>query len=160
MPLPRKATSAKSANPGHSQPPTPEPRGTKKMNNAPTAIAAPVAAKKTYRTITMTGRRPVRICNTDWPCIADATDHDGQIECQANTEWYLPVRQHADGRAIVYGACEAGNGGQYASFRPSRAGEMLAPGDDIAAAIHRVAVGCDCECIADECVADLPAESI
>lgn len=110
------------------------------------------------RTITLSGRPPVRITEADWPVIARASEHDGgTVESQANRTWDLRVRQHADGRAIVYGVhwtCWQGESG-------SRGGEMLAAGDDIAAAILRVAETIDSDArLAQECIADLPAEEV
>lgn len=60
-----------------------------------------------YLTITLTGRPPVKVKKDDWPIIASAKskDYDNQYEFQANrkAEWKLTVRQHPDGRTIVYG---------------------------------------------------------
>lgn len=58
----------------------------------------------TTRTITLTDRAPVEIVDSDWPIIAQARHHDGVIEVQATRKWWMKVRQHADGRVIVYGA--------------------------------------------------------
>ena len=48
------------------------------------------------KTIVMTGRPPIRITAADWPIIAGSINEydDGPS---------IAVRQHADGRAIVYG---------------------------------------------------------
>lgn len=115
-------------------------------------------------TVTLTGRAPVTITKADWPVIASADGHDGrEHECQANRRWWLKVRQHEDGRAIVYGVYTS----QYQGARDKRGGELLdtnAPGTgelpDIAAAILRVAATVDAEDIADECIADLPATDL
>lgn len=123
------------------------------------------------RTITLTARRPVTITDAEWPIIASAdhSSHDGQVECQANEKWYgwLKVRQHADGRALVYGRDDYDTNWQGRSGHCYRGGELLAAGDDIAAAIFRVANdlvgrGANDEMItiAHECIADLPAETI
>lgn len=107
---------------------------------------------RTYRTITLTGRAPVRIAEDQWPIIASAKRFDGQVECQANHTWRLTVRQHTDGRTIVYGvydSCYPGEG--------ARAGEVLAAGKDIPESIYRVAEACNCTQCADDCIADLPA---
>ena len=59
------------------------------------------------RTITLTGRPPVRINEADWLEVArgEYDWHDGQIRSQANRtlRMLLIVRQHEDGRVIVYG---------------------------------------------------------
>ena len=57
------------------------------------------------RTITLTGRAPVRIREDEWPVIASGSykDWDNQYEFQANREWKasIRVRQHPDGRKHV-----------------------------------------------------------
>ena len=115
------------------------------------------------RTITLTDRPPVVISEEKWPIIAKASDHDNQYECQANTVWSIRVRQHEDGRALVYAVKDSGPGGQYLGFRASRAGELLEAGctpKDIVAAIHRVGDAADCSDLVDHCIADLPAEEV
>ncbi len=63
------------------------------------------------RTVPLTGQLPVRIREDLWPVIAQARRHHGQVECEANHLWHLTVRQHEDGRTIVYGSEDRGNGG-------------------------------------------------
>lgn len=110
-----------------------------------------------HRTITLTDRPPVKIIDDEWPLIASANWYEGEHASQANRSGWLKVRQHEDGRTIVYGA--------YDSLFPTeddlRGGEMLTAGSDIAAAINRVAqsVRSERECAA-RCIADLPAEEI
>lgn len=108
------------------------------------------------RTVTLTGRAPVIIVEADWGVIARAGWHDGEIRSQANQSCFLVVRQHDDGRALVYGGYDS----QWRGDPDLRGGELLAPGADIPAAISRVGytVGAQ-RCIAD-CIADLPAEEI
>lgn len=128
--------------------------------------------------IELTNANPVNIDPAAWPVIARAADHDGKVESQANNEWRIIVREHRDGRRLVYGMHDAGNGGQYAGFRPTRAGHLVAhvsreearqPEDggpivgthpdleatveairDVASAIGRADLGA-------ECIGDLPA---
>lgn len=123
-----------------------------------------------YRTITLTDRAPVRIDEEQWPEIASARDWDNTHECQANRRWNLRVRQHrVDGRTIVYGTYST----QFQNERGAAAGEIITPPDDapvsedswyvwdeIPAAIKRVAANCGCDRIADECIADLPAQEL
>lgn len=106
------------------------------------------------RVITLTGRAPVRIVEADWPLIARASDHDGYVASQADRTWTLRVRQHDDGRTIVYGVYSTSWQGE----RDEAAGELLDAGEDIPAAIHRVAESCGCERLVAACIADLPAE--
>jgi len=108
-------------------------------------------------TITLTGRRPVRIDKGDWPVIASVTWYDGEVPSEAFRHWRLTVRQHADGRSIVYGVYSTAFRGE----RDRRGGELLPPGADIPAAVHRVAehLGFDPR-LAEEVIADLPAEEV
>lgn len=123
------------------------------------------------RTITLTGRPPVRILEDNWPIIAEAThrDHDGQIRCQANRTWKagVYVRQHADGRAIVYAVDEHYTAFQREQGYTIRRGALLAPGDDIPTAVHVVVeqiinagAAAYVRPLAEECIADLPAEDL
>lgn len=111
------------------------------------------------RTISLTGRAPVEIFVDDWPIIAQADWYSGEHECQANEEAFVKVREHADGRRIVYGKRDSGPGGMRIGYRGARAGELLALGGDTPAAIIRVAADIKPE-LGQECIEDLPAESI
>lgn len=124
-------------------------------------------------TITMSETAPVTIDPTVWDCVATADTFDGPLEVQANTEWGIRVRQHPDGRRLVYGWERAGNGGQYAGYRAKHAGYLVeaasVQGDGPSAgkthpdeaatirAIRRVAGVIGDEQLGAECVADLPA---
>ena len=107
------------------------------------------------RTITLTGRPPVTIKESAWPKIAGGRVHDGgEFDHQANRSGTLIVRQHADGRAIVYGiyvTC-------WQNERNKRAGELLDAGADLPAAIYRVAdaIGYGETELAESTIADLP----
>lgn len=122
------------------------------------------------RTITLTNRPPVKITESDWPTLASAVknDHDGQVECQANRRWkaYLNVRQHADGRAIVYGGADYSSQWQGERASVERAGVLLDAGADVIAAINAVAATLSelapdqeerIRRVARETIADLPA---
>ena len=134
-------------------------------------------------TITMSETAPIKIDPKRWPKIASASNHDGKVECQANTEWFVGVREHDDGRRVVYGWKVAGNGGQYAGFRSQHAGFLIdvplemdgpAPNDmsrgqrkrdeaieeQTIRAIRRVAGVIGDEDLGSECIADLPAQEI
>lgn len=113
--------------------------------------------------ITMSERSPLSIIRSDWPVIAEASWHDGQIECQANTMRSIRVRQNADGRRIVYGAQSAGGGGQHVGTRNPEAGFLLsadAHENETIRAIRRVAGIIGDDALAAECIADLPSEEI
>lgn len=116
--------------------------------------------------VALTGRAPVRINTDEWPLIASANMFSGRLECQANTTASITVRQHADGRALVYGERESGPGGWPAEAEPWYGGELVPAGGDLAAAILRLD-GLDggfCAINADSlrraAIADLPAEDI
>ena len=130
-----------------------------------------------YRTITLTGRPPVRVAEDSWPVIASASDKrwDNTYEFQANrtSKMAVRVRQHAaDGRAVVYGTYDYSTAWQGEPNLHARTGELLPAGtslSDIAAAIERVAAdlagqsegdhfGLDAHRIGRECIADLPPE--
>ena len=74
-------------------------------------------------TIQLSNRRPISIDPDVWPVIASArgNDYDGPPEkrYQADdqdevTYWRLTVREHGDGRAIVYGEVRNGEDGDWA----------------------------------------------
>lgn len=116
--------------------------------------------------ITMSERRPLTIIKVEWPVIASADWHDGQVECQANNIRVLRVREHDDGRRIVYGYQCEGNGGQHVGTRNPEGGFLIAtvdgrPDDDeTVRAIRRVAGIIEDDALGAECIADLPPEAI
>ena len=111
-------------------------------------------AKKEYLTITLTDRAPVRIVKDDWPIIASSKDWDNQYEAHANRTWKLTVRQHHDGRAIVYGISTT----QFQGEKDHRGGELLDKDSDLAEAIRRVGEDLGfSDNLIDHCIADLPA---
>ena len=124
------------------------------------------------RTITLTDRRPVTINEDEWPVIAKAegdnyTGLDPARHIQASQqgeldEYTLRVRQHADGRAIVYGAYTEGWNGAHDGL--TRAGRIVNPDGNppsIEQAIYSVGtdLGVPRQLISD-CTADLPAERL
>lgn len=130
------------------------------------------------RTITLTGRPPVSVTEENWPVIASAGDseHDGQVECQANvrTKWTLAVRQHEDGRAIVYARYTRTSNYQHARDYSAAGGDLLpakSSAADICAAIGRVGAAiAEAEhhdrdaarwpTLVAACIADMPAEEL
>lgn len=117
-------------------------------------------------TITLSERRPVTIVARDWPIIASVESHDGKVFVQANTEWAIEVREHADGRRIVYGWRQAGGGGQYAGWRGADGGFIVDAADgkpdeaETVRAIRRVGGVIGRDDLAAECIGELPAEAI
>lgn len=111
-------------------------------------------------TITLTDRRPVTVDVDVWPIIAKAKDWDNQHECQANRTWVLTVRQcqtDGDDRCVVYGTYDTA----WQNESGRRGGEIVDSLDDVPAAVKRVAEYLQFESrLADECIADLPADEI
>jgi len=125
--------------------------------------------ERKQRTITLTGRRPVKIHEDEWPVIATAggdsysgNDYGGYQQAKARGEvdtYLLRVRQHADGRAIVYAVFDAASA--WTHNEDQKGGELLDEGSDIPAAIRRVGEDCDIpDSVIRECVSALPAEEI
>lgn len=129
----------------------------------------------TTRTITLTGRPPVKINEDAWPLIASATakDWDNQYEFQANviSKWGVYVRQHEDGRTIVYATYSYTSNYQNARCYAAKRGVMLPAGSDDAAICEAITEVCDdiaraehegegadrWQTLAAECIADMPA---
>jgi hypothetical protein len=123
------------------------------------------------RIISLTGRPPVKIREDEWPEIASghaavAMRNGTPLPDYERATWTLRVRQHADGRAIVYGVAEApGDGWPTHGAFDWRGGELLDAGADIVATIKRVGhdlveLGGADPAVVRECIADLPAEEI
>jgi len=132
-------------------------------------------------TIALSERRPVTISDDEWPLVAEATWHSGTIAVQANEVAYLRVREHLDGRVLVYGVRDSGPGGVRLGYRAMYGGHLLtsespatmvAAGDgplisrrevdsaEIIRAIRRVAGALNLTELGSECVANLPPESL
>lgn len=127
-------------------------------------------------TIKMSETTPVSVDPAQWPIIAEVDTCDSAIACQANTEWAIKVREHDDGRRLVYGWECSGNGGQYAGYRGKDAGYLIEAAsvqgdgpragkrypDDAATirAIRRVAGVIGDEQLGAECIGELPAQEI
>lgn len=128
--------------------------------------------------ITLSDRPPVSIEEDDWLELASASDqeHDGKVECQANrrSHWALTVLLHKDGRAIVYATYSHTSRWEGARCHQARHGVLLTGAGGptaIVAAIHRTRERMQsCEhagddalrwtALADDCIANLPAEVI
>ena len=112
----------------------------------------------------------IEVVEAEWPVVARADGDSGPSDYAQRQqalaggeydEYRIRVRQHADGRAIVYAVMSAAYAGwhQPAGGEDWRGGEQLASGDDLAAAIRRVgeAAGLP-DAIIRACIASLPAE--
>lgn len=131
------------------------------------------STERKQRTITLTGRRPVIIDQDEWPVIARAVDDnwnggaDWALHQQASDQGHLDeysirVRQHEDGRAIVYGTYTEGWHSDHDGL--THAGYVVTPGSvplTIEAAIQQVGtdLGAPAQLVADA-IADLPAEKL
>jgi hypothetical protein len=114
-------------------------------------------------TVTLSGRRPVRIVPVDWDVVSKATRREEGAG--PHCLWTLTVRRHVDGRRVlVYGvALRPG-------FADRRRGVLLegASWDGIAAAVRQVAgelARFDHEAeglnaLAEQCLAQCPAEAL
>ena len=126
-------------------------------------------------TITMSDRSPIKIVAADWPVIARADWHSGSHACQANEEAWLKVREHEDGRRIIYSDRDSGPGGMAIGYRGTAAGYLIgAPNahdctygvareraaTETVRAIRRAAGVIDRPELGDACIADLPAEEL
>ena len=137
------------------------------------------STERKQRTITLTDSRPVTIYEDEWPVIAssDWGDHDNQYEFQANRKASatLKVRQHADGRSIVYGIYRYQTQFQDDSDVRVGAGRLVPVADGDGAIITAIRDAMehlssydslpegwqpDWRLLADECIADLPAEQL
>jgi len=129
----------------------------------------------TTRTITLTGRPSVKISEDDWPIVASVSerDWDGEHRCQANItwDWWIMVRQHTDGRVVVYGGYDFSTEYQGDRDYRARAGVYLDQPGTICQAIRDVcrelaSAESDSDytarwrTMAARCIADLPAEEI
>lgn len=114
--------------------------------------------------VTLSERRPVNINPELWPVIASAKTFWGGngVWCQASEEAWIKVRQHDDGRTLVYCDRDRGNGGMPAGYRGVAGGYLLdsSDSDEIVRAIRRCGGIIGAPELADECIADLPAEEI
>lgn len=122
-----------------------------------------VIIKKKRLKIFMSERAPVSVDPDEWPTIASGSDYSGAHECQANETWFIKVREHQDGRRLVYGSNDAGPGGMRLGWR-GNAGGFLLPSDcdkqETVRAIRRVAGIIGNDRVADECIGDLPPERL
>lgn len=118
-------------------------------------------------TVKLSDHAPVTIVQDDWPVIATAEDRPGSTRNGTpvpnyETDHYLiRVREHADGRRLVYGWVDAAT--SWTGTRDAHAGYLLPAGTDAAEtvrAIRRIAGALSYAELADEAIADLPAQEI
>lgn len=105
--------------------------------------------------IAIDGRRPVSIDPETWPTVAKSSWHEGQIACQSNRRAWCKVRQHADGRSIVYARHES----SWANEADRYSG-AIGTAVEIPAMVVLVCRRIGMESLANECLADLSAEEL
>jgi hypothetical protein len=107
--------------------------------------------------IALTGRRPVIVSTDKWEIIARYSDHDEQHYTNSNRFYFACVRQHSDGRCIVYATYKTNLSEEY----DYAAGEKVDSLDDVPDAIFRVVDQMNWHRrIADQLIADLPPEEL
>lgn len=126
--------------------------------------------------VRLSERAPVSIDPEEWSLVASAETFWGGSghACQANEEAWIKVRQHDDGRTLVYCDRDRGPGGMPIEYRGTSGGWLLdnvpnpgvgatttaPPIDDVVRAIRRCAGLIGASELGDECIADLPTEEI
>lgn len=104
------------------------------------------------RTITLTDAPPVRIKEDNWPVIAQASG--AGVDDLPTTKNNLVVRQHADGRVIVYAVRQCGDEYDRAGYVLDDTSTMV---EELPPHIHRVGEQANVPIdIARRCIADLP----
>ena len=108
-----------------------------------------------YLTVTLTNHPPIRIQKDEWPILAEAYWYDESTEKESKECKRLIVRQHNDGRAIVYGIYTTTLQGE----RNRRRGVLVFPGSELVWPIYQVSAamkfGSD---FAEDCIANLPTQ--
>lgn len=129
-----------------------------------TMTTTTTTAPKT-RTITLTDRAPVTIREDEWPLIASAKYRPGSVRNGTpvpdyeTDEYSIRVRQHADGRVLVYGVVDASTA--WTGTEDRRGGILCPSYGCVIDAIRQVGVECNMpDRVIRECIADLPAEDI
>lgn len=117
--------------------------------------------KKTIK-IAMSEQAPVIVDPEVWGLIADAEWYEGEHKSQANRTARIKVREHDDGRCIVYGSSDSA----FRTERDEQAGYLVPSKDgqrdkdEVIRAIRRVAGVIGHAELAADCIADLPAEEL
>ncbi len=118
-------------------------------------------------TIVLSDAAPVSIVTANWPVIACAKWWEGEHEFQSFRKARIYVREHSDGRRIVYGWASSasskasGPGGGFLVAKPGDRGEGQGSSDEeTIRAIRRVAGVIDHPELGDECIGDLPAHDL
>jgi len=117
-------------------------------------------------TITMSETAPIKIDPAKWPKIASAGRADGDVDYAYSEApfamWYIAVREHEDGRRIVYGWKRRAKlaGFLLGSFNTPLDNASNVTDEATIRAIRRVAGVIGDEDLGAECIGDLPAQEI
>lgn len=113
--------------------------------------------EKKLKLIILTEARPIKIDPEQWGVIARVSWHSGAIEAQAAEVAHITVRQHADGRVLIYGSRDRGPGGMPAGYVGKQAGYLRASPTDNSLVhwIKSAAEDLGMPELAQECIADL-----
>ena len=119
------------------------------------------------RTITLSDRPPVEIDEEKWPLVA-RSQYELEFDRRPYRTWRLHVRQHADGRSLVYGTYRLnGEFSERGEDDRKAARVLLDAGADIVRAIREtaedIAGRADDPVARDlirECLAQMPADRL
>jgi hypothetical protein len=105
--------------------------------------------------VTVSGLPPVRIQTERWPVIAHAQCSNAAFKFQDGHMGHLAVRQHSDGRTLVYGVLEI----RTPEKHERQAGRLLPAGADISQALEEVCHDLEMNSeIVWACLAHVPVE--
>lgn len=109
-------------------------------------------------TISMSGRRPVKIKKSEWDILAEVRDWEGEHEFQAFRKWFIKVRVRQKGdKFIVYGGFDTAYQGQ----DDIRAGYIVEDFTKLESFIEKVGDEINAsDGLIRRAIADLPAEEI
>ena len=107
-------------------------------------------------TITMSGRRPVKVKKSEWQIVINEKDWEGEHEFQSDRKWWIRIRQKGE-KYIVYG----GHDTSWQSEEDIRAGYLVEDSDKLESYIEEVAGEIKAsEGFINRCIAAMPAEEI
>lgn len=108
-------------------------------------------------TVTMTGRRPVKIKKDEWDVILFHKGWEGEFECQAFRSWWLRIRRKKGTNTFLI---SAGYDTSWQGEKDHRAG-VLIDNQTLEQTIEEVCreIGVQ-EVFVQECIDKLPAEEI
>lgn len=117
-----------------------------------------MTTKNDSLTVTMTGRRPVKINKNEWEVILFHKGWEGEFECQAFRNWWLRIRKKKGENILLV---SAGYDTQWQGEKDRRAGVITNESSNLEQTIEEVCreIGVR-ETFVQECIDKLPAEEI